>query len=224
LRIAAESRTHGASSGGAVSFAAVLAAPTKETVTFPMLQSIADCQSTADCELGVSARFSGDRAARPAAPEAGPLVLVVDDEPLVRSALKLLLKSRAYRVLEASDGLGALRLYAHYREEIALVITEMAMHRASGPGLIGAIKGLNSRTNIIAYTSTVRAEDLGARCAGQFFAFLPKPCPNYELLLAVAAGVACRPQARPSPTRPLPSPDAAAQGTATGGPHICVQA
>ncbi|MBI5772019.1 MAG: PAS domain S-box protein [Verrucomicrobia bacterium] len=55
------------------------------------------------------------------------LVLLVEDEPSVRAVTRLLLKSRGYRVLEASDGASALALWADNRHDISLLLTDLVM-------------------------------------------------------------------------------------------------
>jgi CheY-like chemotaxis protein len=140
----------------------------------------------------------------PAGPNGGPLVLLVDDEPLVRIAVEMLLQSVGYRVLVATDGLDALRQYPSYRRQIALVITDMVMPNLDGPGLVKALKRLDPKLNIIGHSGSVRTGDIDDSCARQLFALLPKPCPNGEFLLAVAAGVDAGPHGIKQAVVPLP--------------------
>jgi signal transduction histidine kinase/DNA-binding LacI/PurR family transcriptional regulator/ActR/RegA family two-component response regulator len=59
-------------------------------------------------------------------------ILVVEDDPGVRGATCRFLKERGYLVLEASDGLEALRLCQQHKGPIHLVITDVVMPHMSG--------------------------------------------------------------------------------------------
>ena len=50
-----------------------------------------------------------------------PTVLIVDDEPSVRTFLAALMKNRGYRVLVADDGASALNLSLHEAIDVALI-------------------------------------------------------------------------------------------------------
>jgi two-component system KDP operon response regulator KdpE len=51
----------------------------------------------------------------------GPRILVVDDEPQLRFALKRYLESQGYAVREAEDGAGALREFSAFRPDVVLL-------------------------------------------------------------------------------------------------------
>ena len=52
---------------------------------------------------------------------AGPLVLVVDDEPPVRRFLRTALPAAGYRLIEATTGAEALRLAADHMPDVVLL-------------------------------------------------------------------------------------------------------
>lgn len=54
-------------------------------------------------------------------------ILVVEDEPGLRSMVRLALGSRGYQVLEASDAPAALQLWKQHRSRVDLVLTDMIM-------------------------------------------------------------------------------------------------
>jgi DNA-binding response OmpR family regulator len=60
------------------------------------------------------------------------LILIVDDEDLVRRMLGLLLKIHGFRVLQASTGNDALRICARFRRPIDLMITDIQMPELPG--------------------------------------------------------------------------------------------
>ena len=57
----------------------------------------------------------------------GELVLVVDDEESIRSITQQTLEAFGYRVLTADDGAEAVAVFAQHKEEMALVLIDMAM-------------------------------------------------------------------------------------------------
>lgn len=68
-----------------------------------------------------------------------PLVLVVDDNAVNREALILYLKSRGIDAVGA-DGAEEARLYLHYQQRIALMITDLRMQPEDGLDLIRQIR------------------------------------------------------------------------------------
>lgn len=68
----------------------------------------------------------------------GKRILLADDEPAVRDALKLLLRMDEHIVSEASNGQEALDLYA--RDRFDLVITDLEMPLMRGNELAATIK------------------------------------------------------------------------------------
>lgn len=59
-------------------------------------------------------------------------VLVVDDEPLLRSLMVTALKHRGYQVLQAADGQAALLLLEDNRSDIDLLVTDVMMPMIGG--------------------------------------------------------------------------------------------
>jgi len=62
-------------------------------------------------------------------------VLVVDDEPALRSIVARMLRRQGYDVLEAAGGEEAVLLFAEHRGEIALLLTDVVMPGIGGPAL-----------------------------------------------------------------------------------------
>jgi len=62
----------------------------------------------------------------------GELVLVADDNDLIRKAIVETLTLLNYRTLQAADGAEALRLFEEHHQELRLVILDMVMPRVSG--------------------------------------------------------------------------------------------
>jgi CheY-like chemotaxis protein len=71
----------------------------------------------------------------PVAVGQGETVLVVEDHPANRRALREMLEGLQYRVLEASDGVEALRILDQHSEGIDLVLSDLVMPRMDGRAL-----------------------------------------------------------------------------------------
>ena len=126
----------------------------------------------------------------------GELVLVVDDEEGILRVAQRLLERSGYRTLLAANGAVGLAMYTEHQQEIAVVLTDMAMPVMDGPALILALKSLNPHVRIIGssgLTSTVgiaRAASAGAEH------FLPKPYSGSALLQVLQTAL--------KPVAPLP--------------------
>jgi two-component system cell cycle sensor histidine kinase/response regulator CckA len=62
-------------------------------------------------------------------------MLLVDDEPAVRSSTARLLRQLGYTVLEAASGLGAIGVVRVHEGPLALVITDVVMPHVAGGAL-----------------------------------------------------------------------------------------
>jgi PAS domain S-box-containing protein len=120
-------------------------------------------------------------AERSVAPEA-KLVLVADDEPLVRSALRRTLERAGHAVLDAPDGQVALRLLDE-RRDVALAILDVTMPRLGGEATLRALRGFRPDLPVI-MTSGYDENETARRFGGErISAFLQKPW-RTEVLLA----------------------------------------
>jgi signal transduction histidine kinase/CheY-like chemotaxis protein len=77
-------------------------------------------------------------------------VLVVEDEMVLRELLREILSSHGYRVLEASNGPEAQALWEENRQEVDLLLTDIAMpHGLSGRELADRLRKDNPRLPVI---------------------------------------------------------------------------
>ncbi|MBD2353100.1 PAS domain S-box protein [Tolypothrix sp. FACHB-123] len=112
----------------------------------------------------------------------GELILVVDDEVSICEIAKTTLESHNYRIITASDGIGALALYAQHMDEIKLVLMDMMMPVMDGASTILMLQRMNPQVQIIAmsglmsYESPAQKRNLGIR------EFLAKPFTAQVLL------------------------------------------
>jgi two-component system, cell cycle sensor histidine kinase and response regulator CckA len=78
--------------------------------------------------------LSVESAKRPV-PETPSIILVAEDEVLVRNIVCMLLNHEGYQVLSAADGQEALDLAREYHGEIDLLLTDIKMPRMDGVSL-----------------------------------------------------------------------------------------
>ena len=112
-----------------------------------------------------------------------PFVLIVDDDEVIRTLLRLTLPAEGYDVIEAEDGEHALRVADGPAP--ALVVLDWRMPRLSGADVLPELKHRHPQTPVIVLTvepeSQARreAESLGADV------FITKPFSPLQLLATV---------------------------------------
>jgi two-component system, cell cycle sensor histidine kinase and response regulator CckA len=121
----------------------------------------------------------------------GELVLVVDDEPPIRTIMQQTLEHAGYRVVTADDGAQAVAVFRERHEEIALVITDLMMPRMAGPAAIQEIRRIDPDVRIIAASGISESPPPGAIAEGAEH-LLAKPFTAEQLLSATADALSDR--------------------------------
>jgi two-component system, cell cycle sensor histidine kinase and response regulator CckA len=88
----------------------------------------------------------------PAVLGSGATILLVEDEPPVRSTVRRLLERHGYRVLEAANGHDALSLIASRSSEIRLVVSDMVMPGMGGMELANRLRTIAPGTPVLLMT------------------------------------------------------------------------
>ncbi|MEJ2067557.1 MAG: sigma-54 dependent transcriptional regulator, partial [Deltaproteobacteria bacterium] len=110
-------------------------------------------------------------------------ILVVDDEPSMRTTLSILLKKEGYQVSQAGDGIEALKMLEGAQYD--MVLTDLKMEGTNGMDLLRQVKAADPQTEVLIFTaygtvtSAVEAMKLGA------YDYIGKPFDEEELLLKV---------------------------------------
>ena len=79
-------------------------------------------------------------------------LLLVEDQPMVRQALAYGLQQHGYRVHLAGDGQQALGLFERFRDEIAVIITDLVMPELGGIALGERLRNTGAAVRIIYMT------------------------------------------------------------------------
>ncbi len=115
----------------------------------------------------------------------GEVILVVDDEEILRTVARAALEQAGYAVLEARDGANAMEVYRRERARIAAVVTDMKMPGRSGLELLADLRKLDSNVRVVLCSGSsvdgdrVDLAQIGAK------AFLPKPYSALDLARTV---------------------------------------
>ncbi len=158
----------------------------------------------ADSKSGEGTRFviylpvyrveeSASKARRPSKPKENELwgsgtVLLVEDEPMVRTVAERALTRHGYKVITASNGQEALEVLDR-GEEVVLLITDVVMPEMDGPTMVREAR--LSRPDLpILFMSGYAEEQLRKSIDIDKVAFLPKPFSVQELAEAARRAVA----------------------------------
>lgn len=120
-------------------------------------------------------------------------ILLVDDEPQVRSMLYQILTTHGYEVIQAVDGQDALEKFEQNPKGISLVVTDILMPRMDGVSSVKAMSSINPSVKVLFMTGYMSDQpDPKAR-------ILIKPFPPTKILQTIRA-ILEGPQA-PSPDK-----------------------
>lgn len=92
----------------------------------------------------------------PAAPR-GELVLVADDDPVVREVLQAALESRGYAVMAVADGSSAVEVASRFTPSLALL--DWLMPGMYGPDVCAALRSAPSTARIPVVLLTTQGEE-----------------------------------------------------------------
>jgi hypothetical protein len=120
----------------------------------------------------------------------GEGILLIDDEPIVRDTLQLLLQRAGYRVFPAGDGTAGVKEFEQRRNEISLVITDMMLPDQFGTQVVKSLRQRHATLPIIAISGMMASGDfdelLHLKPAVEC---LSKPLTPAALLAAVRRGL-----------------------------------
>lgn len=122
-----------------------------------------------------------------AIPVAGTgMVLVVDDEYVVRTTTSAILKKLGYSVILADNGTKAIELFLEYHNSLDLVILDMLMPKMDGRECFHKLKDINPNVNIIICSGFSKDTDMQELKENGLSGFIHKPFSSSELSRVVA--------------------------------------
>jgi len=104
-----------------------------------------------------------------------PGVLVVDDEPMLRGLLDVILRRRGFTVWTADGGRSAVEVYQQNQSSISVVLLDVRMPGMDGPQTLAALKRVDPAVLccfMTGHAGEYTAENLLAQGAVRLF---PKP-------------------------------------------------
>jgi len=108
------------------------------------------------------------------------MILVVDDDTIIRTYIKSILQHAGGQVIEAGDGVEALELFRAWQHRIDLVITDIRMPRMTGTELARLIRSACPAIPLIFVSGEARS--LGLNDPENGFSFAEKPFAPRTLL------------------------------------------
>jgi signal transduction histidine kinase/ActR/RegA family two-component response regulator len=112
-------------------------------------------------------------------------ILLVDDEPMLRSAGRRLISAMGFEVLTAGNGAEAAASYRQNRDQIALVILDVAMPVMSGVECYARLREIDPSVCVLIASGYARHGDVDALLAAGAAGYLGKPYDRRELQNAI---------------------------------------
>ncbi len=123
------------------------------------------------------------------APGGDETLLIVEDEAAVRKVLARLLHQQGYEVLESESFETALRVYRSRRDDIRLVISDLAMPGRSGHELVAELLADQPDLPVVMLSAYPEGSTMGKATAAPGIVMVQKPPVFDELLRVVRAAL-----------------------------------
>ncbi len=117
------------------------------------------------------------------------VVLIVDDEPVIRRVLRQTLEIADYAVLEAADGVEAVAVLEADQHRVSAVLTDITMPHMDGLALVELMHHAHPTIPVVLASGKHTHGTLPAPIAGRISGFLDKPYSRASVLAAVAAAI-----------------------------------
>ncbi|MCG8568992.1 MAG: response regulator, partial [Spirochaetes bacterium] len=109
------------------------------------------------------------------------LVLVIDDENLMRILARDILQAGGYDVIDAEDGLMGIELYKKHQKDIVLILLDLAMPKISGLETYHQLKKINPRIKVLMTSGFSADKRIEQGLSDGVAGFLSKPFTLYDL-------------------------------------------
>ncbi len=116
----------------------------------------------------------------------GEVIMIVDDEPMLRELVADVLKEQGYTILVASNGKEAVELYEEAKEKIDLVILDMIMPEMDGQATFRALRTLSPNLKVLISSGFSQDNAVQRLLSDGAAGFVGKPYQTEDLVKAVA--------------------------------------
>ncbi len=113
------------------------------------------------------------------------LILLVEDDVEVAELAAEMLAEEGYKVIIASNGFEALRIYKEIGNQIGLVILDFFLPVMDGDAVFDEFRAINPQINVMLSSGFAEQSKLGAMLALGLRGFIPKPYTREKLLAQV---------------------------------------
>ena len=143
-----------------------------------------------------------------------PTILLVDDEKILRTLVRIAFERRGHKVLDASSGRRAITIAQKHSGPIDLLVTELSLPRMSGLGLAASLAPERPEMRTLFLSRAPKSNELVSEAQATGAEVLAEPFEIGGLLDRADAALAT--QRRKPPARSA-DPDTAATRAGNGG-------
>ncbi len=117
------------------------------------------------------------------------LLLVIDDDDIVRRAMSRVLAALGYDVIEAATGAEGVEMYRARRDEVRAVVLDMVMPRMNGRAVYLALRAIDPGVRVVVMSGHADAQEVEGLLELGVAAYVPKPHGPEQLAAALSAAV-----------------------------------
>lgn len=117
--------------------------------------------------------------------EGNGLVLVVEDEPIMRKIAVKVLTNAGYDIITAEDGCAGVELFKKHHKEIVLVLLDMVLPKKPGKDVYIEIININPNVNVLLNTGFAKDKQVKELFQLGVKHFIEKPYSLDELSKAI---------------------------------------
>jgi two-component system cell cycle sensor histidine kinase/response regulator CckA len=115
-------------------------------------------------------------------------IMLVDDEPSIRAAIRKYMELSGFRISAFGDGHQAVRFFQEQSRSIELVLLDLIMPDISGPQVFHELKQTDPEVKVIFISGYNDSQTVRELLANDHARFLQKPF-SFDTLLATISGI-----------------------------------
>lgn len=131
-------------------------------------------------------------AAEAGLPQGGELVLLVDDEPLIRSMGRGILEAGGFEVITAASGAEAIEIYGKRHQDIRLVLLDLILPDQGGVEVLQQLRAVDPRPRVLLSSGYASEGSIKETTSVSSVGFIQKPYRMQSLLNEVRTALAGR--------------------------------